>query len=136
MATSRKKSPTKEFAIQAAGIAREDNAEDIVVLDLRRLSEVTDYFVICTGASDRQMRTIADDIALFGKQTGYAAWHVEGQDAADWVLLDFVDVVVHIFDSRHRKHYDLELLWGEAPKVDWKRTLARRRMAKKTRQEE
>lgn len=136
MAISRKKDHAKEFAIQAAAIARDDNAEDIIILDMRALSEVTDYFVICTGSSDRQMRTVADDIAKFGKQNGFAAWHVEGKESADWILVDFVDVVVHVFDSQHRKHYDLELLWGEAPRVDWKRTVARRAAAKKKKAEE
>jgi len=127
LAPKRKIDPVRELAVAAAEIARDDRADDIVVLDLRGISPVTDYFVICTGTSDRQMRTVADDIARRGRQVGMRPWHVEGMDSAEWILLDFVDLVVHVFDAAHRKYYDLELLWGEAPRVDWRGALGRRR---------
>jgi len=91
------------------------------VLDLRGVSPVTDYFVICTGTSDRQMRTVADDIAEHGRSIGQKVWQVAGAESAEWIVMDFVDVVVHIFDESHRRYYDLELIWGEAPKVRWQR---------------
>ena len=109
------------LAVASARLARETNCEDIFVLDLRDISPVTDYFVICTGTSDRQMRTTDDDICEFGKSIGQKVWHVSGRDFGGWILLDFVDVVVHIFDENKRVYYDLELIWGAAPRVDWHR---------------
>ncbi len=118
---SRKKDTARDLAIEAARLAEDANCEEIVILDLRELSPVTDYFVIATGSSDRQMRTTADDIAEYGKSIGQRVWHVAGMDGGDWILLDFVDVVVHAFDEASRRYYDLELIWGEAPKVRWRR---------------
>lgn len=111
---------TKPLAVQAARIAEANNAEDIVVLNLRALSPVTDYFVICTGTSDRQMRTVADEICRYGKSVGSSVWHVAGMESGDWIVLDFVDVVVHIFDQKRRGYYDLELIWGDAPRLRWR----------------
>ena len=110
------------LAVEAALIAQDDNAEGILVLDLRGVSPVTDYFVIATGTSDRQIRTMADDIAKYGKSVGQRVWRVAGLERADWVVLDFVDVVVHLFEDYQRNHYDLELIWGESPRVDWRRS--------------
>ena len=115
-----KKDTARAFAIQAARIAVDGNAEDITVLDLRGVSPVTDYFVICTGTSTRQMRTVADDAIAYGRSIGERVWQVAGMEAADWIVLDFVDVVVHIFDQVRRRRYDLELIWGEAPRVRWR----------------
>ena len=112
----------RKLALAAATIARDNNAEDVKILDLRGLSPVTDYFVIATGSSSRQMRTIADDIVAHGRTTGHKPFHVTGQDAGGWILLDFVDVVVHLFDPARRQYYDLELIWGEAPKVRFRRS--------------
>ena len=108
------------FAVASARLSQDTNCEDIVVLDLRDVSPVTDYFVICTGTSDRQMRSTADDLKEYGKAHGYKVWHVAGMDTGGWIVLDFVDVVVHIFDEKNRNYYDLELIWGGAPRIDWK----------------
>jgi len=118
---ARKKDFARELAVAAARIAQDSNAEEIVVLDLRGISPVTDYFVICTGTSDRQMRSIADDAIAYGRSVAQGVWHVAGMQGADWIVLDFVDVVVHIFDQPHRHYYDLELIWGGAPRVRWRR---------------
>lgn len=107
------------FAVASARLSRDTNCEDIVVLDLRGVSPVTDFFVICTGTSDRQMRSTADDICEYGKSTDYKVWHVAGKDTGGWIVLDFVDVVVHIFDEKNRAYYDLELIWGGSPRIDW-----------------
>jgi len=120
MATKATKSmDARDLAVAAARLASNSNAEDILVLDLREVSPVTDYFVIATATSARQMRSIADDIEQRGKAGGHKAWHVAGRDAGGWIVMDFVDVVVHLFDGQHRRYYDLELIWGEAPRVDW-----------------
>ncbi|MBI5724961.1 MAG: ribosome silencing factor [Planctomycetes bacterium] len=115
-----KADPARKLAVEAARTAHHDNAEDAVVLDLRGASPVTDYFVICTGTSGRQMRSVADDIIAAGAKMGQKVWQTAGMDSADWIVLDFVDVVVHIFSQTHRKYYDLELIWGASPRVTWK----------------
>lgn len=111
----------RDLAIKAAQIAQDTNCLDIVILDLRRISPVADYFVICTGSSGRQMRATADQISEFGRSVGQKVWHIEGMDSGMWIVLDFVDVVVHVFDQQHREYYDLELIWGEAANVRWQR---------------
>ncbi|MFW6133171.1 MAG: ribosome silencing factor [Planctomycetota bacterium] len=109
----------RQLAIATARAASRYNTEDIVVLDLRQFSPVTQYFVIGTGTSARQLRATADEIARVGTRRGDPVWRTAGLETCTWVLLDFVDVVVHLFDQTHRAYYDLELIWGEAPRVDW-----------------
>ena len=118
---SKKKDEARQLAVLSARIAHEDNCQDIVILDLRGISQVTQYFVIATGSSDRQMRAVADDICHQASQIGQNIWHVAGKESAQWIVLDFVDVVVHIFDHARRRYYDLELIWGEAPRPRWRR---------------
>jgi ribosome-associated protein len=109
----------KEFAQAAARIAQDRHCTDIVVLDLRGLSSATDYFVIATGTSDRQGRTVADEISGLARQRDMYRFGRAGYEQGRWILLDFVDVVVHVFDAEYRQFYDLELLWGDAEKIDY-----------------
>ncbi len=117
MARIRINRQAKAFAIASANIAAERRSTDIVVLDLRGKSPATDYFVIATGTSDRQMRTVADEITQQAKEMGLARFGIAGYEQGRWILLDFIDVVVHIFDAEYRDYYALELLWGDAKKV-------------------
>ncbi len=116
---AKKKSSAEMLAVAAARVAHDNNCENVVVLDLRDVSPVTDYFVIATGTSDRQLRSVAEEISDSGKKVGQKVWQIAGMDSARWILLDFVDVVVHLFDQAHREYYDLELIWGAAPHVQW-----------------
>jgi ribosome-associated protein len=93
-------------------------AEDPVVLDLRGRSDVTDYFLICHGNTDRQVLAIADSIEERLAREGRRASHVEGRRVADWILMDYVDFVVHVFRDDRRQFYRLEHLWGDAPTLD------------------
>ena len=111
-----------QFAKEAARIADDSRAENVVILDLRGLSSVTDFFVIATGTSDRQMRAVVDQIAEYGKRIGQMRFGLSGYDTATWVLADYIDVVVHLFDAQRRQYYDLELLWGDAPRIDWRKS--------------
>ncbi|MCL2700952.1 MAG: ribosome silencing factor [Phycisphaerae bacterium] len=126
---TKKKDVARQWAIQSARLLADNKCEDVIVLDLAGKSPVTDYFVIATGTSDRQMRSAAADLADLGKQHDNAPWHVAGMDSADWVVLDFVDVVVHLFDASHRRYYDLELIWGEAKRVRWQRVTRKKKEA-------
>ena len=107
----------KAFALAAAQLAAGRHCSDIVVLDLKGKSPATDYFVIATGTSDRQMRTVADEICEEARKQMFQRFGRAGYEQARWILLDFIDVVIHIFDKPYRDYYDLELLWGDAEKL-------------------
>jgi ribosome-associated protein len=118
----KRKSPARRLAAEAARIAHALHCRDIVVLDLGGISPVTDAFVIATGTSGRQMAAVAQKITDAAAASGNALFGAEGLTSGSWILLDFVDVIVHIFDEAHRRYYDLELIWGDAPRVRWRRT--------------
>ena len=87
----------------------------MIIIDLRKLNAPTDYFVICSGTADRQVKAIADSVVEGLKAKGHRPWHVEGYDARHWILIDYVNVVVHVFNGDTRDFYSLETLWGDAP---------------------
>ena len=97
-------------------LAQERKAHDIVVLDLRGISSATDHFVLASGRSDTQVKAIADNIIDEMKKEGQRPAHVEGLQGGRWVLVDFIDVVVHVFHPQARDFYQLENLWGDAPR--------------------
>jgi ribosome-associated protein len=107
----------KAFALAAAKLAGERHCSDIVVLDLTGMSPATDFFVIATGTSDRQIRSVADEISEEARSMDFARFGRAGYDQGRWILLDFVDVVVHLFDGEYRNYYDLEMLWGDAERL-------------------
>lgn len=107
----------KAFALAAANVAAERHCSDIIIMDLQGKSPATDFFVIATGTSDRQMRTVSDEINVEAKKHDIARFGRAGYNQARWILLDYVDVVIHIFDHQYRDYYDLELLWGDAQKI-------------------
>lgn len=101
--------------VRAADLALDKKAEDVLALDLRGISSATDFFLLATGNSDIQVRAIAEHILEGLAGEGMRPLHTEGLDRARWVLLDFVDFVVHVFHPAARDFYQLELLWGDAP---------------------
>ena len=110
---------SKEIAITCAKIADEKKAQDIVILDVDKISSITDYFVICSGINDRQLYAIADEIDKQLKKLSVKKFGMEGYREAKWILIDYGDAIVHLFDKEMRSYYDLELLWGDAPKIKW-----------------
>ncbi len=102
--------------VRAAALALERKAHDIVVLDLRGISSATDFFLIASGNSDVQVKAIADHISEELKKEGERASHIEGVQTGRWVLLDYIDFVVHVFHPQARDFYQLENLWGDAPR--------------------
>lgn len=109
---------TLDPALRAAvESTRDKKALDIVVLDLRGLASFTDYFLIVTGGSHRQLVTIADEIEEKLKAAKRRPSHIEGYPRGDWILMDYVDFVVHIFTPTSRAYYDLERLWGDAKRL-------------------
>jgi ribosome-associated protein len=111
----------QEFAIDAARLLSDDKCHDIAVLDLRGLSQVTDFIVIASGTSDRQMRSSIKNVEELGSTRAFAVFRSSSDDRASWLLADFVDVIVHVFEPNTRAHYDLEMLWGDAPRLDWEK---------------
>jgi ribosome-associated protein len=109
----------RKFAIEVAKLAANTRCTNVVVLDVRGVSPITDFFVLATGTSPRQMRTVCDDAAEFGGQNGFQALTQSGVEGETWMLIDFVDVVMHVFNAEARLFYDLESLWGDAPRVPW-----------------
>lgn len=107
---------SRDLARHAARLALEKKARDPLVIDLRELSFLCDYYVIVDGDSEPQVKAIVERIEEGLEGLGETAWHVEGMGGKQWVLLDYVDVVVHVFLRSARELYLLEKLWGDAPR--------------------
>ena len=108
-----KTNETKQQILEAIAAAQDKKAEEIAILELDK-EAVTDFFVICSGTNPRQVEAIAEEIELRLKRTGLYPAHVEGYKQAEWILLDYIDFVVHIFVEKARRYYDLERLWKSA----------------------
>ena len=121
--TKQKKKPvenSQQIASQIADLMIDKKALDIQILDVRGLTTLTDFFVICTSESQPQSRAICNHIEDEMLKEGIKPWHKEGVEKLDWVLIDFVNIVVQIFSRESREYYDFERLWGDAKitKVD------------------
>ena len=112
----------REFALEAATLAQDRRCEDVVCFDVRGRSALTDFVVIATGTSDRQMKTVATEFKQLGRERGFDRFGGEEDSATTWVVADFVQVVVHLFEPETRAHYDLEMLWGDAPTLELPRS--------------
>ncbi len=108
-----------ERAALCARTARDHKARDIVVLDMRGIHPLYDYFILCTGASRRQIHTLAEEVDDAMKSVGDRRDGIEGYQASKWVVQDYGDLLVHVFDAETRAYYSLEELWADAPRVDW-----------------
>ena len=124
IATVRSPQPTLnadglEHAFLCARVAAENKARDILVLDMRGITPLYDYFVIATGSSRRQLHTLAEEIDASLRAEGDRRLGIEGYGASRWIVQDYGDVVVHLFDPETRAYYGLEDLWADAPRLDW-----------------
>ncbi len=107
----------RNLAKECAGLALAKKAKEILILDVRKLTSITDYFVICNGRSNIHVETIAESIVSKLKGKGIRPLHIEGEKQAQWLLIDYVGVIVHVFYEPTRKFYGLEKLWAEGKKV-------------------
>ena len=114
--TQKKKLPAE--ISKAVRAALDKKAADVVVLDLRNTSAFTDFFVLCSGTSQRQVKAIADAVEEALRAAKVRPAHIEGYDRADWVLMDFFTFIVHVFTPQTRSFYALERLWGDAEKIE------------------
>jgi ribosome-associated protein len=113
-----KKNDLKRQISEAISACQEKKAEDIAILELEQGSGAfTDYFIVCNGTNPRQVQAIADEVTDKLKKKGLIHTHIEGYKQAEWVLLDYVDFVVHVFSEHARKYYDLERLWKSAKRL-------------------
>ena len=108
-------------AILCARVAEDHKGKDILVLDLRGLTPIFDLFVIATGSSRRQIHTLAEEIDAALHAQGQQRLSIQGYEASRWIVQDYGDVLVHMFDSEARDYYRLEDLWADAPRIDWQR---------------
>ena len=114
---------SKKLALLCRELADNRKAENIVILDLRELSSVTDYFVICTGTSEPHLRAIVDEITdQLREEHAVRPRAMDGTLQTAWIVLDFFDVIVHVLRGDVREHYDLEGLWGDAPRLRLRKT--------------
>jgi ribosome-associated protein len=109
----------KQFAIQSARLAANTRCTNVVVLDVSGLSPVTDFLVLATGTSPRQMKTVCDDLEEMAEGRNERPLSRVGDDSSSWTCIDFVDVVVHVFSAEARGYYNLDGLWGDAGQVQW-----------------
>jgi ribosome-associated protein len=112
-------SDSNALAVVVAHALEDAKCFDITLLDVRSLSQVTDYIIIASGTSDRQMRTAIRDAEETAELKGRGIFGRSSDPAATWLLVDLVDIVVHVFEPNTRAFFDLETLWGDAPRVDW-----------------
>lgn len=106
--------------MEVARLLANTRCHEVTVLDISALSDVTDFFVIGSGTSARQMRTVCDQAGELAEKLGSPPARVAGYEGDSWILLDCFDVVVHLFSTPARQYYDLEGLWGDAPRVPWR----------------
>jgi ribosome-associated protein len=134
-----KKTDIKRQVTEAISACREKKAEEITVLELEKDSGAfTDYFVVCSGSNPRQIQAISDEVEERLEKAGLRPNNVEGYKQAEWVLLDYVDFVVHVFSEHARKYYDLERLWKSAKKmeaVDLEKAVAKKRATSPSRKQ-
>jgi ribosome-associated protein len=110
---------SEELARRVAELADAKQASDIVALDMRGLVSYTDFLIVCTARNERQARAIQDEVqGSLKRDDGLLAARVEGEREAHWILLDYLDCILHVFSSDTRDYYRLEALWGEAPRLD------------------
>jgi ribosome-associated protein len=111
--------PALQRACICARVAADNKARDVIVLDMRSITPLYDFFVIATGSSRRQIHTMTEEIDDAMRERGDLRLSVEGYEASKWVVQDYGDVVIHLFTPETREYYGLEELWADAPRIDW-----------------
>jgi ribosome-associated protein len=109
---------TEEFALEVGQLLIERHCEDVVLLNVTGLSQVCDYVLVGTGTSDRQMKSVAVEVSAIGREHNFPPFRKNTDTAATWIVVDFISVVVHLFEPERRAYYDLEDLWSDAKRVE------------------
>jgi ribosome-associated protein len=108
------------FAVEVARLLANTRCHQVVVLDVAGVSPITDFLVLATGTSPRQMKSVSDESQEFGESRGFRALSQAGDTSGNWIAIDFFNVVVHVFSQDARDFYDLDNLWGDAKQVEWR----------------
>ena len=108
----------KEMTKLAINALEDKKAEDIKIIDISNISTIADYFIIASGTNKSQIQTMTDNVAEVLTKAGYPEKHIEGYQNANWILMDFQDIIVHIFDKENRLFYDLERIWRDGREID------------------
>ncbi|MCX5833508.1 MAG: ribosome silencing factor [Deltaproteobacteria bacterium] len=114
----RKKDDTKKRVILCVNAALEKKAKNIIILNMQKVTSFTDYSIVCSGNSDRQVQSIAQAIEENMKKNGFLPLGIEGERTAQWILMDYADIIVHVFYEPVRDFYDMERLWSDAPRME------------------
>lgn len=118
---SRASTDSLDFAVEAARLLEDRHCTEVQLLDLRGISQVCDFILIGSGTSDRQMRSVADEVGTLGKKRGATRFRTNNDPASTWIIVDFIDIVVHLFEPSRRAYYDLEDLWSDSSVVEFAR---------------
>ncbi len=116
---SKRVESSRRFAIEAARLASNTRCHNVTLLDMSGVSPITDFYLIATGTSARQMRTVCDEIDQLAEKMGFKSFHRSGYEGETWIAVDYIDVVLHLFSENARAYYDLENLWGDARRTQW-----------------
>ncbi len=127
---------TRAFAIEAARLLQDTKCTEIKLIEVRGLSSVCDYILIASGTSDRQMRTVRRDLEDLGDQYGHHAFRADSDKDSTWIIVDFVDLVVNLFEPNLRAYYDIEALWSDGQQVGWERGEGERPMPRLVRDDD
>jgi ribosome-associated protein len=111
----------REFAIEAARLLADRRFDDVRLMDVRGLSQVCEYVLVGSGTSDRQMKSVAAELEDLGEERDNRMFRSSRDEGGTWIVIDFVEVVTHLFEPNTRAYYDLETLWADAQTVDWRR---------------
>jgi len=114
----RKKDDTKKRVILCVNAALEKKAKNIIILNMQKVTSFADYSIVCSGNSDRQVQSIAQAIEENMKKNGFLPLGIEGEKTAQWILMDYADIIVHVFYEPVRDFYDMERLWSDAPRME------------------
>ena len=117
----------RDFAIKAAQLLEDRHCEDIRIIDVRGLSQVCDYVLIGSGTSERQMRSVAQELEDLGEEHHNVVYRSNRDTGGTWIVIDFVDLVAHLFEPNQRAYYDIESLWADAEPVEWERASGAKR---------
>ena len=111
----------RNFAVEVARLLHDSHCEDVLIYDVRGLSEVTDFILIASGTSDRQIKSVGGYVNDLAREHGIERFGSDRDEASTWLVLDYVELMIHLFEPATRAHYDLEMMWGDAPQIPWQR---------------
>ena len=118
--TKQEEEKLRQFVVEAAQLLHDRHCEDIRILDVRNLSQVCDYVLVASGTSDRQMKSVAEELEDLGEERGSPCFRSNKDSGVTWIVIDFIDLVAHLFEPNQRSYYDLEELWSDAPVIPWR----------------